>query len=351
MPFIAVLVANSDTLSNTSQVLKSECLARDNGFLYQRFAYLVIGVLLETLLTSAHLFQATFCRTGTHALQEVTAVVIAHTSFMDFGTAKHLTCTIGSKVDHPQINAKSIRSFGQWRRILALGDVEVVGAIAPKKVSTANLPGGVNKHLVLTLAKYHTTCNTPLHGVEGYAIKTHQAVGTSIVADRAMWPKLWTRFTFLDVCGSDRLYSLRARTHCQLSTQPETSTGLPIDPVMRRIGVGNTFLPTHRGNPRGRRIKVLLRFLQSGAMTVYVKLNAHCPYECFIHRGSRPQAKVPVKRMLACGRLSFLPALKERGFQKGTNYEFNSCRAVGKQKRTSLHLADFSLPGVGWSRQ
>src|SRR5712692_8691906 len=121
MPFIAVLVANSDTLSNTSQVLKSECLARYNGFLYQGFAYLVIGVLLETLLTSAHLFQATFCRTGTHALQEVTAVVIAHTSFMDFGTAKHLTCTIGSKVDYPQINAKSIRSFGQWRRILAFG--------------------------------------------------------------------------------------------------------------------------------------------------------------------------------------------------------------------------------------
>src|SRR2546425_12848238 len=111
------------------------------------------------------------------------------------------------------------------RDLFALILIKVVGATAPNRVSTANLPKRINQHSMLAFPKDHATGDTSLQGIEGNTVKTHKAIGTSIIADRAMRPKLWTGLAFLALGGFDRLNGLCTSTYCQLSTQPETATG------------------------------------------------------------------------------------------------------------------------------
>ena len=89
--------------------------------------------------------------------------------------------------------------------------------------------------------------------------------------------------------------------------------------MVRRVGVGDVLIPTHRGNPRGRSIKTLLRFLQSRLVSIDIKLDTDCPYEYFVHKGSIVQGvkhvKTPLYPSPKKGRLSH-PLLKRQGFPK-----------------------------------
>jgi hypothetical protein len=68
--------------------------------------------------------------------------------------------------------------------------------------------------------------------------------------------------------------------------QPEASAGFSVDAVMRRVGVGDAFLPTHAGNPTRGGIELLLRLDERGFIPAYVQLDADSSCECFAHKRS-----------------------------------------------------------------
>src|SRR5437870_397495 len=221
MPLVAVFVTNSYPLPDASQVFESQCLARLSSFLYQGLTNHMVRVFLKTFLASAHFLQATFRRTSTYLLQDLTPLVIAFTHDLDLSTAKRFTLTIGCRGDYPQINAEHSTGYRLFWCILTLRDMQVIGTTSPDQISTADFPGAIYQHSMLTVAQDKTAGGAPLQGIEGDTIKTHKAIGTSIIADRTPWPELWACLTFLDSCGLDSLNSLSTSTDRKLSTKPE----------------------------------------------------------------------------------------------------------------------------------
>ena len=289
VPFIAVLSSNHCPVPDTCEVFKGKCLARYDGFVYQGLCDAVIDISLETLFAPAHLLEAAFSGTGPNALQDLAALVIAHPDRVYFGTRKGFTHAIGCQIDYPKINAKRLIRLSQFGCLLALGDIQIVGTASPHKVSTANLPKRVSQHRMLTMAQDHTASDTSLQGIERDTIKTQKTVRARVVADTPTRPKLRTGLALLGVRGLNRLHRFSTRTTGQLRTKPETGTRLTIDAVMGRVGVRNPFIPTHGRNPRGGSVKCLLRLLQCGFVSVYVKLDTNCSYERLVHKGSLPQ--------------------------------------------------------------
>jgi hypothetical protein len=189
--------------------------------------------------------------------------------------------------------------------------------MSPNEVSTANLPGLVNQHNMLTPAQEHLANDTSLYGIERDTIKTLKTIGASIIADRATWPKLWTSLTLLASRCFDRLNGLGTSSRSELSTQPKPGASLPIDTVVGSIGISNTLFPTDRSNPRSGFIKALLRLLQSSFVTIYVKLNANRSYECFIHKNDIAQRYKEVKEKCAVAPIFsspwLMPGVSESG--------------------------------------
>ncbi len=209
--------------------------------------------------------------------------MIAHPNFMNLGPGEGFTLAIGCQVDDTQVNTKCFISLYLFRSLLALSHIQVVCTASPYEISSTDLPGLVNQHIILTFTQDHAANHTPLNGIEGDTIKTQKAIGTGIIADRATWPELRTRFAFLALCGFDRLNGFGTSTHSQLSTQRETGTSLTIDTVMSRVGVSDMLIPANRGNPRSRFVKTLLRLSQGGFMFTDIQLNTDSSYEHIVH--------------------------------------------------------------------
>ena len=319
MPLVAIHTPNRCSLSDASQVFKSDCLACTNSLLYQGLANYVVGILLKTFLTSAHLLQAAFGRARTYFLQDLTPLVIACTNSLDLCPTKGLPLTISSQVDDAKINAEGITRFRLFWCILALSDIQVVDTTSPNQVSTADLPGTIYQHIVLASPQDHGADNTTLHRIEGNTIKAHQAKGTSIIANRATWPELWASFTFLSLCGLDSLNCLSTSTDRQLSANPKARTSLTINTVMGCVGIGDVLFPTDRSNPRSSLIETLLRFSQRCLVSIYVKLNTDCSYERFVHKRCVPESRPTVKKggwqgIECCSTWQFLPRMNAGGF-------------------------------------
>src|SRR5205823_14674992 len=128
MPFVAISSTNRDPLSDACQVFKSDCLASTNSLMYQGFADNVVGVLLKTFLSSAHVFQASFRRARSDLLQRLATFLIAHAYFMNFCTTEGLTLAISSKIDYSEVYSESIRRLYLFRLNFVLGDIQVVNA-------------------------------------------------------------------------------------------------------------------------------------------------------------------------------------------------------------------------------
>jgi hypothetical protein len=319
MPFIAVFALNRCPVLNASEVFKSQCLAQYDRFMYQDFTYSMVRIFLKAFLASAYLLEAAFSRAGADLLQDSTPPLIVFTNSLDLSAAKGFPGAIRCQVDNTEIDTEGINRCLLLRSFFALSDIQVVRAMSPNEISTAYLPLGVNQHIMLTLAQEHLADYTPLQRVERDTIKAHKAIGTSIIADRATWPKLWARFTFLALCGFDSLYCFCTGTHGQLSTKPVAATGFTIDTVMSRIGIGDVLIPADRGNPRSSSIELLLRFLQSLLVSIYIKLNVDCSYELFIHKKSIAQMYKEVKNGVSMNDLTvndLLPA-PQREFRAG----------------------------------
>ncbi len=133
--------------------------------------------------------------------------------------------------------------------------------------------------------------------------------------------RLLGRYTLLLLgsCCFHGFNSLGTSTDRQLSTKPKTRTSLPIDAVMGSVGIGDVLIPTDRSYPRGSFIEPLLCFLQSCLMSIYIQLDADCPYERFVHKrsiaGNRTKVKKGGRQGVAhCGAWQFLPCMNARGF-------------------------------------
>lgn len=288
VPFIAVSSTNSYPLSDPCQILKSQCLASTNGFVYQGFANDVVRVCLKTFLAPAHLFEAAFCRTCSHLLQNASSRVKVFTHCFDLSATKRFACAIRGHLNDAKIDPKCLICFSQFRCILTLSDIQVVGARSPYQISPADFPGLVNQHLVLSFAQKHLADHAPLQCIEGDPVKAHKAIGACIVTDGATRPELWAGLPLFFLRCFQRFDSFSTSAHGQLRPKPKASTGFSIDAVMGRIGIRNMLIPTNRGDPRSSFVKTLLRLLQSLFMFIYVKLDANCSYEHFLHTKSVP---------------------------------------------------------------
>ena len=243
---------------------------------------------------------------------------------MDFGPSEGLTRAIRCHVHHAQINPDGIHGLGHRWSTFALGEMQVVGALSPHQVSTAESPRGVNQQVMLPFPQDQAAGHTPLHGIEREAIQTQQAVGTCVITDTSTRTKLRTGERFLmgfallllGSCCLDSFNGFRTRTAGQLRPQPKAGTSLTIDAVMSGVSVRDALIPTHGSDPGCRGIETLLCLVQHGIVTVYVKLDTDGSSECFVHKRSIAEHGTNVKGFPACGQPFFPPHSWKPGVSK-----------------------------------
>ncbi len=347
VPFVAVFAASHCPIPDAGEVFQGQCLARYDGFVYQGLGNAVIDVFHVAALPSTHLFEATFGRFGADPLQGGAAGDVATAGLPHGRARKALPGTVCCDMDQTQVDADSRAIFrgGMRRSRTRLGDMQRVDAAPPDQFRAANLPGRVYQHVMLPLSWEQTTGDASPQGIERDAVKRQQAVGTRIIANAAARPKLrasgrfWRRecllplvspprmlfsptrlpLRFLGLRRFDRLHRLRAGADRELRAQPEASAGFSVDAVMRRVGVGDAFLPTHGGNPGRGGIELLLRLGERGFIPAYVQLDADSSCECFAHKRRIVQVFKKVKKGggqgdgAPAGAWQFLPVAKARG--------------------------------------
>jgi hypothetical protein len=67
------------------------------------------------------------------------------------------------------------------------------------------------------------------------------------------------------------------------------------------IRISDVLIPANRSNPRSGFVEAFLRFSQYGFVIIYIKLYAHCPYECFVHKDSVAERTPLVKESVPAG--------------------------------------------------
>ena len=287
MPLVALFVANRYPLANPTQVFKSECLARDDGFVYQGLRDTVIDILLEAAFSPRVLAQAAFGVLGVDLLQPLAAGVVALARLLHLRAGKCLTLAIRSQIDNPQINAqRSAVWFGRlWNvgRFAPLRHMQVVDTASSDQISATNFPRRVYQHFVLTWAEQQAADDSAIQGVERDAIKAHQAIGAGVIANAAPWAKLRTCLAATRLHRFESLHCLGSRADGKLSAEAEVQAGLAVDAVMGGIRIRDVLITTYLRNPGCRRVEGALGRGQCTFMAVNVHLNADSTDECFVH--------------------------------------------------------------------
>jgi hypothetical protein len=137
---------------------------------------------------------------------------------------------------------------------------------------------------MLARAQEQTADDAAFQRVERNAVKAHQAIRTSVIADTSTRAKGGAGVTPFGFDRLDGLHRLRSGAHRQLRPQAKISARLTIDAVMRRVGIGDALIPAHSRNPCRRRVKGVLCRGQHRVMAVNVQLTADCAKECFAHK-------------------------------------------------------------------
>ncbi|HEX8983075.1 MAG TPA: hypothetical protein VF792_09920 [Ktedonobacterales bacterium] len=303
MPLIAMFVSNRCTLSYSGQIFESDCLARYGGFLHQGLADAMVGICLEAAFLACVLAKASLGILGIDLLQSLAAHVVARANSVNHGTAEGLPVTVGSEVDNAQVYPqRSIIVLGFVLDFPALSHMQVIDATPPYQISAAHRLQRVYQHVMLASAQQQTTHYTPIQCIERYPVKTHQAIGTRVIAHTAPWPKLRTGFPFLGLDRFDGLDRFRPSANRQLRAQTKPLTGLTVNAVMGSVGVGNVLSPAHLRSPGRCFIKGALSRSQNCLMAINVQFDADRAGECFIHKKSIEQM------LLTCNAVDRRPA-------------------------------------------
>jgi hypothetical protein len=250
MPLIAMFVANRYPLSDSTQVLKSDCLARYGGFLHQGLRDTVIHIYLKATLPACILAQTALRIPRIDLLQALAASMVAGACLFDGSAAKRFAIAIGRQIHDAQVYAEraAIR-FGFWRRFATLRHVQIVDTTSPDEIGPTNLPHWVNQHLMLTGAKQQTTDDTAFQRIERYPVEAHQAIGTCIVADATTRTEAWAGVTALGIHRFESFHGLRSGTDRQLCAQAIVQARFTIDPMVGGVGVGDALIPAYLRNP------------------------------------------------------------------------------------------------------
>jgi hypothetical protein len=361
VPFIAVFAPNHCRVPDTSEIFQGQCLARYNGFLDQGLRYLVIDVSHEAALPPAHLLETAFRRTSAYPLQasatgDKVAAFRAHG-----GPRKLLARAICGDIYQTQVYPNGLFRRGHIRGLFALGEMQEIDAVAPHQFRAADFPIRVSQHPALALTWEQAGENTPLYGIERDAVEGKQAVGTRIVADAATRAKLRThrrfgwwhellafplpsdvRFSpadqllgFLGAHGTDSFHGFCTSADRQLRAQPEAGASLPIDAVMRRVGIGDVFIPTHSSNLGGGLVEATLRLGKRRFMARSIQFNADGSRKQSVHKRGIAQMFQNTKRgerqgEVGCGTWQFLPRM-----MPGVSlpHPYDVCRAISRALR------------------
>jgi hypothetical protein len=284
VPLVAMFASNRCSLSNPTEVFKRDCLARYRGFLDDLLANHMIGVGLEARLAATHLAQTALRVLRVDLLQPLAAQVVAVANKVNDLAGEVFPLAIGGEIYDAEIDAQRPAVWLSFtRRFLALCHMQVVHPVAPDQISAADFPRWINQHGVLAWAQNQAADDTPLQRVEGDVVQAHQAVGPRIVADTSAWTKCWARVALLDLYSPDRFNGLGPGADGQLRAQAEPFARFAIDTVMRRVGVGDAFIPAHSRDPGGGLIEGVLRRSQRYLVAVNAKLAADSAGEGFVH--------------------------------------------------------------------
>jgi hypothetical protein len=161
--------------------------------------------------------------------------------------------------------------------------MQIIDAAPPDQIGPADCPSWVNQHIMLASAQQHTAHHTPIQCVEGYPIQTHQTVGARVIANAAVWAKLLTGLALLGLDRFDGFNSLGAGADGELRAQVKAFARLTLDPMVGRVGIDDTFIPTHLCNPGSRRVEGALCRGQNCLMAIHVHFDGDSAGECTVH--------------------------------------------------------------------
>jgi hypothetical protein len=331
MPLVAMCALNRCSLSDTAQVFEGDCLAQYSGFLDELLADAVVGIALEAGLTLPHASYPPLGVAGADLLEPLAAQVVAGADDVNESASEVFALTIRGEIGDAQIDPQcaAVWLYFAWH-FAALGDVQVVRAVAPDEISPTDFPGRVDQHLMLARAEQQPTDDTALQSIERHPIQAHQAVGTRVVADAATRPEggagLRIGLAFLGFDRLDGFNGFGPGADRQLSAQAEPFASLTIDAVMR--GVGDAFIPAHPRNPCCGGIEGALCRGECRVMAVNVQLATDCASECFAHTDSIADGRASVKWK---GEWRFLPMPEGRGLRAGYLMNIKQARDVARQ--------------------
>ena len=272
MPLVAMFVSNRGPLAHPPQVFAGACLARYDGLLHPGRADTGMHVFWQATLPARVLAQAALGMLRVDRLQALAAQMVTRAHGVDQGAAERLPRTVGGQIDEAQVHTQrpAIR-LGLRRRCAALGDVQGRGARTPDQSGPAHFPRRVYPQLVLTRPHEPPADDAPSERLQGDTIQAHQSRGPRIVADTPTRAKRRAGRTLLCARGLERRTRLRPGTDGHLRAQPVGQAGLPLDPMGRRVGVGDALIPTHARTPGSRFVEGALRRGQCQVVAVTIE--------------------------------------------------------------------------------
>jgi hypothetical protein len=259
----ALRASNRDSLPNTLQVFKCECLTLLFGLVDKPLTDLVVDLALKPCLFPGKLAQPPASAAGIGLLEPLSMLKasLAHLPYLC--AAVLLAVRVGRKVDQAEINADNAHWFMGRRIGLRLRDVQIPDVRPPYQFRAAYLPTRVVQGAALEVTKYklsnHPTCDR----VQAHPIQAHQAVGARIVTDRAVISKRRT-IGALVLSGSSYCFcGFVSGTAGKLRAKSVDGARWTVDNVMQLVLVRDTFTPRDRGAVGSGTIECLLRLAQS----------------------------------------------------------------------------------------
>ena len=282
----ALVPTNRDTLPNTGEVFEGKGLAGTGCLDYYSFADAMVRIPLKTGFFPLDLAKpppGAFCADRLER-RAATGVVVSDT--LDLAAAERFSLAVDGELYLPHVHAQDAAAAIRRRGLAALGDVQEVGPVAPHQVGTAGLPVGVGQHGALPVARQHPADHTTRCRVERNALQGHQSVGAGVVADAAARAERGACGAGLGTTCLDSLHSLGPGATSELRAQTEPGASLSVDPVVRRVGVGDPLIPAHRRDPGGGLVEGGLGGGQCRGVVGNVQLDADGTSECLTHKNS-----------------------------------------------------------------
>ena len=155
--------------------------------------------------------------------------------------------------------------------------MQIPRGLPSHQFSAADLPCSIIQIATLEITQNNLTNHATRERIQTYAIKTEQAIGTRIIADRTVCIKGRTRIKSITSSGTHRLCRFVSGTARQLRAQTELYSRRAINDVMQLVLVGDILLPRDPSTIASRLIECHLSSTQCGSSrSIKRQLYAYC---------------------------------------------------------------------------